>query len=210
MKTLTLIKGLPILVVMVIISSSLPTRAASQNQPSEASLPDLATYYSVKDFSELIAELSSTIYIDLKNVSVREALFQIARKANLEVDFDADFFDSDLTITLQQNSITVGEALEAVLKGTGYESLITMNHQILLREVVPEIVEEPVQQVTVNGRVTDADSGESLMGVTVFVMGTQTGTTTNADGRFTLAVPEGGEVLAFSYVGYVQIGRAHV
>src|SRR5690625_5340980 len=91
-----------------------------------------------------------------------EALFQIARKANLEVAFDADFFDSDLTITLQQNSITVGEALEAVLKGTGYESLITMNHQILLREVVPEIVEEPVQQVTVNGRVTDADSGESL------------------------------------------------
>src|SRR5690625_6432789 len=73
------------------------------------------------------------------------------------------------------------------MKGTVNESMITMNHLILLREVVPEIVEEPVQQVTVNGRVTDADSGESLMGVTVFVMGTQTGTTTDADGRFTLA-----------------------
>src|SRR5690625_2699475 len=107
MKTLTLIKGLPILVVMVIISSSLPTRAASQNQPSEVSLPDLATYYSVKDFSEQIPELSSSISLDLKNVSVMEALFQIARKANLEVAFDADFFDSDVTITLQQNSITV-------------------------------------------------------------------------------------------------------
>src|SRR5690625_7856226 len=79
-----------------------------------------------------------------------------------------------------------------------------MNHQILLREVVPEIVEEPVQQVTVNGRVTNADSRESLMGVTVFVMGTQTGNTTDADGRFTLAVPERGEGLAFAYDGYVR------
>src|SRR5690625_4881912 len=93
MKTPTLIKGLAILVVMVIISSSLPTRAACQNQPSAASLPDLATYYSVKDFSEQIPELSSSISLDLKNLSVMEALFQIARKANLEVAFDADFFE---------------------------------------------------------------------------------------------------------------------
>src|SRR5690625_4929518 len=103
MKTLTLIKGLPILVVMVIISSSLPTRATSQNQPSEASLPDLATYYSVKDFSEQIPKLSSSISLDLKNVSLMEALFQIARKANLEVAVDADLFFTDITITLRQN-----------------------------------------------------------------------------------------------------------
>src|SRR5690625_8003108 len=130
---------------MAIISSSLPTRAASQIQPSSDLLPDLATYYSVKDFSEQIPELSSSISLDLKNVSVMEALFQIARKANLEVAFDADFFDSDVTITLQQNSITVGEALEAVLKGTGYESMISMNDQIILRAVVIEVVDEPVQ-----------------------------------------------------------------
>jgi TonB-linked SusC/RagA family outer membrane protein len=204
MKTVTLIKGLPLLVVMVMISSLLPIQAASQSQSSEPSLPDLATYYSVKDFSEQIPELQSSISLDLKNISVMEALFEIARKADLELAYDADIFGGDETITLQSNSITVADALETVLRDTGYESVITLNRQLVLREEIPEVIEEPVQPVTVNGRVTDADSGEPLMGVTVFVVGTQTGTTTDADGRFTLSVPDGGEVLAFSYVGYVR------
>ena len=56
--------------------------------------------------------------------------------------------------------------------------------------------------VPVSGRVTQG-SGEGLPGVTVLVKGTTNGTNTDANGRFTLSVPEGG-ILVFSFVGFTR------
>ncbi len=53
----------------------------------------------------------------------------------------------------------------------------------------------------VSGRVTDT-SGEPLPGVTVLVKGTFRGTTTGADGRYTLTNVPAGAVLSFSFVGF--------
>lgn len=60
-----------------------------------------------------------------------------------------------------------------------------------------------VAQQIVNGRVTTANN-EGLPGVTVLVKGTNTGTTTNPTGGFTITVPAGQEnsSLIFSFIGY--------
>ncbi len=55
-------------------------------------------------------------------------------------------------------------------------------------------------QVTVDGTVTDGT--EPLIGVSVQVPGTTSGTITDIDGRYELTVPEGGDSLAFSYIGF--------
>jgi TonB-linked SusC/RagA family outer membrane protein len=57
------------------------------------------------------------------------------------------------------------------------------------------------QNVTVSGTVKDK-SGEGLIGVTVAVPGTTTGTATNVDGQYTISVPANGK-LSFSFIGYV-------
>ncbi|MEL6865604.1 MAG: SusC/RagA family TonB-linked outer membrane protein [Bacteroidota bacterium] len=57
-------------------------------------------------------------------------------------------------------------------------------------------------QNTVSGTVTDAENGEPLIGATVVVVGTTTGTITDFDGKFTINVPEGATQLEFSYTGY--------
>lgn len=54
--------------------------------------------------------------------------------------------------------------------------------------------------VPVSGRITD-EKGAGLPGVSVVVKGTTQGTTTNADGTFSLSAPAG-STLAFTYVGY--------
>lgn len=56
-------------------------------------------------------------------------------------------------------------------------------------------------QQQVSGKVTSADDGVSLPGVTVVVVGTTNGTVTDADGNYKLQVPQGSS-LRFSYVGY--------
>ena len=57
---------------------------------------------------------------------------------------------------------------------------------------------QPLQQVT--GTVVDTE-GEALAGVTIRVKGTALGTTTDAQGRFTLRAKQGA-VLQVSYIGY--------
>ncbi|RCH55431.1 SusC/RagA family TonB-linked outer membrane protein [Mucilaginibacter hurinus] len=57
------------------------------------------------------------------------------------------------------------------------------------------------QNVTVSGTVTDATTGETLIGVSVAVKSTQTGAQTGPDGTFSISAPANGE-LTFSYIGY--------
>ena len=57
------------------------------------------------------------------------------------------------------------------------------------------------KQVQVTGRVTN-EKGAPLIGVTVSLKGTQTGTTTNGKGEYSLSLPDGTGTLVFSYVGY--------
>lgn len=55
---------------------------------------------------------------------------------------------------------------------------------------------------TVAGEVTDAVSGETLVGVTVLIEGTNFGTATGDDGRFSFRVPTGSYALRFSSIGF--------
>jgi TonB-dependent starch-binding outer membrane protein SusC len=57
------------------------------------------------------------------------------------------------------------------------------------------------QQKTITGKVTDARSGDPMPGVTIIIPGTTTGTITNFDGEYSLAINTG-QSLTFSFIGY--------
>src|SRR5690625_3750490 len=58
------------------------------------------------------------------------------------------------------------------------------------------------QQHSVSGSITDAETGEYLIGVNVVVEGTDNGTATNNNGAYRLTgVPQNG-VLVITYIGY--------
>ena len=56
-------------------------------------------------------------------------------------------------------------------------------------------------QLNITGNVVSSEEDEPLIGVTVTVQGTTTGTITDADGNYSITA-ESDEVLVFSYVGY--------
>jgi iron complex outermembrane receptor protein len=60
---------------------------------------------------------------------------------------------------------------------------------------------------TLTGRVVDAETGEALPGANVQVIGTQRGSATNDDGRFSLRVPTGQLTVQVSFVGYQSLQR---
>ena len=70
-------------------------------------------------------------------------------------------------------------------------------------------------QRQVTGQEKESEKGESLPGVSVILRGTSTGTVTDIDGKYTIAVPEtGAPQLVFSFVGYasqtIAVGNRNV
>lgn len=69
-------------------------------------------------------------------------------------------------------------------------------------------VDAQTSQITVNGTVTDIETGIPLIGATVLEKDRSRGTVTDIDGKYTLTVENSDAVLIFSYVSYETIERA--
>lgn len=63
-------------------------------------------------------------------------------------------------------------------------------------------IEYQQQNITITGKVTDKSTGTGLPFVTVTGKNTTIGQVTDADGNYTISVPDQTEVLVFSFVGY--------
>lgn len=60
-------------------------------------------------------------------------------------------------------------------------------------------------QTKVNGTVTSQEDGEPVIGASVLVVGTQVGTVTDANGKFSLTCPVGKNTLRITYIGMEPI-----
>jgi len=61
---------------------------------------------------------------------------------------------------------------------------------------------QKTNNLNITGKVTDSITGESLVGVSVYIKGTQKGTTTDINGDYTLNNVLKGQIVVFSFVGY--------
>ena len=95
-------------------------------------------------------------------------------------------------------------SLEEVLRRCFADQPLTYkidNKIIIVRMKDPLSATDALAAIHVSGTVADTTSGEPLVGVSIQVKGSPTGTVTDANGRFSLEVPEDA-VLIVSYLGY--------
>ena len=65
----------------------------------------------------------------------------------------------------------------------------------------------PAGKMTVKGVVIDKETGETMIGVSIRVHGTDVATVTDVDGAYSLTLPEGKYRVTFSYVGFENVDR---
>jgi TonB-linked SusC/RagA family outer membrane protein len=127
------------------------------------------------------------------------ALKAIAQKANAGISFKTVDVPNDL-ITYEAEDESVYHVLDDVLEGTDlYYTLSDNKRVILIKQKLSKMV---VQQETVSGTVTDAQTGDPLAGVNILEVGTSNGTATNSKGHYSLQVKSLQDSLRFSYIGY--------
>lgn len=152
------------------------------------------------------------ISLDLHRETIENSLRELARKTGLRLTYSGDI-NTDKRITLVNEGISVSEALDKILEGTGLEYHFSFNGFLLITRI--NVDNNPERTQTENtdeqqtgfgsiyGEVRDADTGETLPGANIFVQNTNIGVATDIDGRYTLRrVPVGNQVLEIRYLGF--------
>lgn len=186
-----------ILLVLIFFSGSLFPINGSQNQEKILLSDNLQK---AKSFHDI------TMSISLKGATLSEIFKRMEKETGLRFLYNLDaIIDSGYRLSLDFSDATVADVLNEVARQTGL-TFRQINRTVSvgvndLRK--PQQVVGVVQQDTVTGIVTDAESGEPLPGVNISVEGTVSGTATGLDGDFELMVSDLQQVLVVSYIGYI-------
>ncbi|MCX6218486.1 SusC/RagA family TonB-linked outer membrane protein [Spirosoma sp.] len=148
--------------------------------------------------------LEQKVTLQLSNADVEKVLDKIETVTNVKFLYNPQIFGNDTKATYKFRNEPLSEVLNKIL----YPYQVTyevLQDRIILKRLESSDIRVPVQQEApkrkVAGIVLD-ENGAGLPGVSVVIKEAQKGTTTGADGRFSLDVPDDNAVLVFSFVGY--------
>lgn len=154
--------------------------------------------------------LEKRISITLGNVTLQTALHRIEEEANFRFAYSEDQLNLDELVSIRAEQQSLGEILENLFtprqiqfKVHEKEQTITLRRISGQSEIKKNKMDFLPDGARVSGKVTAGNPPEPLAGVNVIIKGTSSGTTTDADGRFSIMAEEE-DVLVFSFIGYTS------
>ena len=132
--------------------------------------------------------------INVVKKPLENVLASLGKQTGLDVHYDRHEFSGEKLVSINCKNLPVSQVLAEITDQTGLHFSLFKNKLIVTGS------NTSIQQVTVKGIVKDS-TGEVLIGVSVSIKGTTTGTQTDANGAFTLNANTG-DVLVFTYIGY--------
>ncbi len=179
-------------------------RIPSPHQPPIAGFYEQQSVSTGDHHTSTLTRLKTIVTLEKGNHKFITVLKSIARQAGLKLSYSEQFTPLDKNVNVQVTKTTAEKALWNLLEGTSLRFGISSSGQLVLlkrhKMQDPKVVS--VQVETVKGKITDANTGESLPGANVLVKGTTIGTATDANGNYVLNVPSLSDSLVVSYVGY--------
>lgn len=165
---------------------------------------NLATILMIFTLVQVSAKGFSQISIHKEGTSLADIFRSIEAQTDY-VFFSKDYDLSQTGININITNVSIETALDICFENLPLTYKI-IDKTIVVRHDETKITNQgtrAVQAIDIRGQVTGLD-GEPLMGVSVRLVGTTTGTTTNEEGRYGLSVSDGSGTLTFSYIGYVS------
>ncbi len=139
--------------------------------------------------------------LKLDNVTIPEFCSKIEKSSDY-VFLYKNKGENNVRVSVDAKNETLEEILDKTLASNSLSYKIS-DRQVVIYEKESNQQATPQKKAgfTVKGNVIDMN-GEPLIGVSVSVVGTSTGTTTNLDGLYSINVPGETSKLKFTYLGY--------
>ena len=151
---------------------------------------------------------NTRITINMNETSVENVLNRIEEVSEFYFLFNHKLIDVQREISINANDEPIKDILSEIF--TNDVDFVVSDRQIVLtpKNISKNIEIRGPQQATVNGYVTDAETGEPMPGVNILIKGTLVGTLSDINGFFNLPVSNpDNAILVFSFVGYKTFER---
>jgi TonB-linked SusC/RagA family outer membrane protein len=150
-------------------------------------------------FSFMTMSSFAQISVKANKQSIRTILKSIEKQTDYAFFYNEGLLDLDKTTSINVKDLPVEDALNLLLKETN----ITFKKEGKTIVLTPKVkTQQPSVQKSnkITGTVTDTQ-GEPIIGASVKLEGSNNGTITNIDGKFSFDLPQDGK-LSISYIGY--------
>lgn len=148
------------------------------------------------------------ITIQKQNASLEYVLSEINRQTGYEFLYTREMMKETRVLDVDLKNQPLDNALKQVFQNQPLTYSITAR-TIVIRRKATSIPPARRPPVTIRGKVTDQTS-KPIPGVSVSLQGTTVVTTTDADGNYTINIPDGNGILEFRYIGFstkvVEVG----
>lgn len=182
-------------------------------------LAGLFLSFAYAEKSEAQSVLDKRISIELENTTIRSALSRIEKISDAKFLYHSQLVSSREKISLHEENTPLADILDKILSPyeIGYE---VSGNQIVLTKLKqsevqfdgPALVTDgSVVLLAVSGTIVD-EQGGPLPGVNIVEKGTTNGTTSDAQGSYSINVADENSVLVFSFIGYspqeIRVGNS--
>ena len=158
-------------------------------------------------FAEGVYSQSAKLTLNLGDTNVGQVLTEIENQSEFYFLFNQKLVDIERNVHVRSVRKDINVVLDQVFAGTNIDYFV-MDRQIVLSpsEYLAEVKNAlqsdiGLQTKTITGTITD-ESGLPLLGVTIYLKGTTTGTISDSEGHYSIEVPGADAVLVISYIGY--------
>jgi TonB-linked SusC/RagA family outer membrane protein len=135
------------------------------------------------------------VTINLKSTDFKKVISSIQKQTNYHFVFSERKIPTEKNLSVNVQNEEVPKVLDQLLANTGFTYTVLENNLIVITSK-----DEVVNNAVVKGVVHDSQ-GQPLPGVTVKIKGSTNGTQTDANGNYSINVPDNA-TLVFSFLGY--------
>lgn len=158
-------------------------------------LMTLLLFLSCMQLSAKVYSQETGITLDLSNVEMARALRVIEKKSDFRFLYNDALISNSMVVNVHAKNTKVTDIVNRLLHGTDLTYKLIGTHLIVIAAK-----NQTISAVKLTGQVMDS-LGNPLVGVTIQVKGTNSGTVTDGNGQFSMDVPDDA-VLVVSYVGF--------
>lgn len=155
---------------------------------------------------------NTTLNIRLKNATLRDLIQVIEEQSEFIFVLSDEVVDLDKPIDIQAENQTIDKILDKIFESSELTYRI-FDRQIGIGKIDPEtgaieLPKELEELLTAEKKITGIvkdPKGDPVRGATILLTGTTIGTTTDAEGNFSLSVPQDAQILSVSFIGYQTV-----
>lgn len=162
----------------------------------------------ISAFANSTAYSQTVISVNAEKSSITEILDNIESDTELRFFYDNEIYDFNQNVSLKFENKGISQAISLIFNNEIGYSLVDNVVILEKKKITNKIIEgktnedsEEVLQTIVQGTVSDKD-GNPLPGATIIELGTDNGTTSDFDGKFSLSVSDENATLEISFIGF--------